>query len=838
MRPLQLFHFTPSLMSPETLEDLFVRREPLAQRLTALIRESALTQNKHHTLLIGPRGIGKTHMVALVYYRIRAMADLRDRLRVAWLREEEWGVESFLDLLLRICRALQEEYPDTFPADRVESLYQQESGAAQRLAERLLQEFVGGRTLLLLVENLDDLFKGIGDKGQRQLRAFIQETSFSTILATSQSLFNGVSRQTAPFYGFFRVQHLPEFTVEDAILLLKNIAHLREDPPLAAFIDTPSGRARVRTVNHLAGGNPRVYVIFSEFLTRESLDELVEPFMKTLDELTPYYQARMSHLSVQQRKIVEFLCDRGAAATVKEIARRCFITSQTASSQLKELKEKGYVHADPLGPTGRDTYYELREPLMRMSLEVKKSRSGPIRLIVDFLRLWYPVTELRHQLDTCKPEARLEREYLTQAIKVAEESPDPRVRECRKAFNDYVSRQLFMEAMGVANELVALQSDATSYSDRGFCLIALGRTEEALRDFETALEKDASHTEAWTNRGAALVCLGQYEEALASLNRVAELDPNTAIIWIGMATTYEGLGQLDQALRALDEAIKIGFREFKTAKSEEEYAWIKRGKLLTRLTRYGEALASLENATQVSPCSEEAWLERARVLFRMERLEEAASCCDEAVKCNPASWYAWYNKGQLFAAQKRYMEAVDCYNRAIEHDSKVDCPHLDRVQAFFELRRFAEGFVSLADALERFTGRPEHLVNHTIPLVKSLFTCASHDEWGQYAGALVELYSKHDAAVVLAVALGGSVSYVLLPDVSRTLIDNWYGAWKSATEHLPVFEAPLRLMDAAIRYNDTQDKRVLLELPAEERKILEGLLKPEEKDRGEDIGER
>ncbi|MGB8691786.1 MAG: hypothetical protein WCD53_31290 [Microcoleus sp.] len=46
-------------------------------------------------------------------------------------------------------------------------------------------------------------------------------------------------------------------------------------------------------------------MIFAEFLTRDSLDKLVKSFLRTLDELTPYYQARMAWLSPQQRKILD-----------------------------------------------------------------------------------------------------------------------------------------------------------------------------------------------------------------------------------------------------------------------------------------------------------------------------------------------------------------------------------------------------------------------------------------------------------------------------------------------------------------------------------------------------
>ncbi len=65
--------------------------------------------------------------------------------------------------------------------------------------------------------------------------------------------------------------------------------------------------------------------------------------MKLLDDLTPYYQSRIKMLSSQQRKIIEYLVDHREAVIVKDIATWCFATPQTISSQLKDLKGKGYV---------------------------------------------------------------------------------------------------------------------------------------------------------------------------------------------------------------------------------------------------------------------------------------------------------------------------------------------------------------------------------------------------------------------------------------------------------------------------------------------------------------
>ena len=496
-----IYRYTPSLMSPETLEAIFVQRHRLVDDLIELIRESALTANKHYRLLVGMRGIGKTHTIAIIHHRLAKMDDLRDRLLIAWLQEEEWGVSSFLDLLLRILRSLAKAYSIEYEAklkQQVEFLYELSFAEAEQEAGRILREFARGRTLLLLIENLDELFKGLGDIGQKQFRAYLQNYGFVTILATAQSLFDDISLQAHPFYGFFYPYALEKLTLNEACSLLSKIAELEDDFDLKEFIQSSVGRDRIAAIHHLAGGNHRVYVIFSQFLTRESLDNLVDPFMQTLDDLTPYYQARMQWLSVQQRKIVEVLCDHCHPITVKEIAKACFITHQTASSQLKDLREKGYVTSEIIG---RESFYELQEPLMRICLEVKKHRGEPIKLFVDFLRVWYTQDELKQQLE--------------------------------KLLN------------------------AHDWYSRGRILTRLNYQQEALESYQKAIHLNLDTSDLWFRYGLAQHNLSYHEEALQSFNKTLEFNRDSYLPWLFKSVMLYNLSRFNEALTACDKAIEL-----------------------------------------------------------------------------------------------------------------------------------------------------------------------------------------------------------------------------------------------------------------------------------------
>ncbi|PCI22149.1 MAG: hypothetical protein COB67_13595, partial [SAR324 cluster bacterium] len=409
--------YSPSLMSDEALEATFIQRHKLIKRIVGLVCDDVETGSRHFSLLIGPRGVGKTHFIALLHSRLLQKEELQENLLIAWLREEEWGVTTFLDFLLRVIRSLKPESQDPSFPEKLEAIYDHSVERAEEILGDLLHEYVGDRLLLVLTENMDDLFNGLKNEGQSKLRAYLQERNFISIVGTSPSLFHGISRQVSPFYGTFRIHHLEKLTIDEAEEMLIKIADYREDTELSDFIKTPSGRARVRAIHHLAGANHRIYSILSQFLNRESLDQLVDAFMSTLDDLTPYYQSRMTSLPQQPRKIVELLCDLRGAIPVKRIAQRCFLKHQTVSSQLKILKEKGYVRSETLG---RESYYELQEPLMRLCVEVKKNRAEPIRLLVDFLRIWYSLDDLKLSLTTLNKDSWLEREYIQRALKTDE----------------------------------------------------------------------------------------------------------------------------------------------------------------------------------------------------------------------------------------------------------------------------------------------------------------------------------------------------------------------------------------------------------------------------------
>jgi tetratricopeptide (TPR) repeat protein len=562
--------FTPSLMSHAELETIFVQqnRQALAQEVFEKIILSATTQAKHYALLVGMRGMGKTHMVALIYYRLLAefekAPELKEKLVIAWLREEEWGVDSWLDLVSRILRALAIEEPQakSLLAELKRISVEGSIEQAAINAKQFLKRAIGQRTLLLIMENLDDLFKGLGVKGQQYLRSFLQQDSCCTILATTPALFDGVQSRAQPFFGFFHTRDLARLEVSEAIEMLTKIATLGGQEDLASFLQTPLGRARVRAVHHLAGGNPRLYMLFSQFITRDALDSLVKAFMKMLDDLTPYYQARMKELSNQQRKVVELLVDRRHPVMVKEIAAECFIDAGTAASQLRDLRGMGYVEAEQ---NGRESFYELREVLMRLCLEVKKQRGQWVEIFLEFLRIWYPPWERKGQLE------------LTQLVKAEQ----------------YIKAQsLLPQLIGQSDEQTEKSGLSTIFQFLEGCeLLKSEKHSEALAVFDSLLAEDGNHADAWNGRGISLLRLGRYEEAIASYDKALLINPENYYVSYNKGFTYFKWGKYTESIDCFDKSIAL--------QSDNYNSWHSKGIVQFVMGNHPDALTAWQQAFQI-----------------------------------------------------------------------------------------------------------------------------------------------------------------------------------------------------------------------------------------------
>ena len=386
MSTTSISRFTPSTMPEDLLERLFVVRQPILGRLMDRVANLGTTPSPHHTLLVGPRGAGKTHIISLVYHRSKKLIAQGSGFQIAWLPEDPWTIMSYRHLLSEILRAIN-------PDQRHQSRDEAELDAQLRA---VIKE---NGPILILAENFDQILDALGEQGQQKLRHLLQTGSNILIIGSTTRLDRNLSDHSHPFFGFFDTIRLTPFSPEEARKMLAALAIEGKDDRLKNKLSDDATLSRICTIAHLAGGQPRLWALLGSALTVEQLDHLAELLLSRFDDLTPYYQEQLSRLSPQQRLVIAELASADRPLAVKELAGRIGADQRSVAKTVSDLTDRGWL--EPVSTIfanlldRRRTYYELAEPLARLAFQIKESRGEPLPLVIDFLINWFDADQLR-----------------------------------------------------------------------------------------------------------------------------------------------------------------------------------------------------------------------------------------------------------------------------------------------------------------------------------------------------------------------------------------------------------------------------------------------------------
>lgn len=376
--------FSPRALDPEQLERLTVAREDLLSQLQTKVVDAVVSGQARFDLLLGPRGAGKSHIVGVLEGRLRASPQLVGRALVV-APPEELHPTSLVGLLAQLLREFPDD-PELGPAEAaLRSLQRQRDGNQEQRAVDLIRGRLGGRALIILLENLDELFGVLGHDGQQRLRNVLQTERRWSILASSRSLVPAFTKYKAPFHGTFNLHPLEPLTPEQCRDMLAALADAHSESSLAELLRTSKGLARVRGIHHLLGGNPRAMTFVFRQLDEHRLDHFELALANLADELKPYFQEQMTRLSPAQRAVMEILAESWRPLTVTELAERSFSKQASTSGALRHLRRDALVQALDVG---RERYYELGDPLHRLA----RANERPREAIVAFTRVirwWY-----------------------------------------------------------------------------------------------------------------------------------------------------------------------------------------------------------------------------------------------------------------------------------------------------------------------------------------------------------------------------------------------------------------------------------------------------------------
>jgi tetratricopeptide (TPR) repeat protein len=212
----------------------------------------------------------------------------------------------------------------------------------------------------------------------------------------------------------------------------------------------------------------------------------------------------------------------------------------------------------------------------------------------------------------------------------------------------------------------AVQADNTRWRaihNRGVLLAQSGEFEKAFDDFSRTIQTNPKFAKAYSNRGALFVVAGNIQPALQDYKQAIELDPELAVAHRGLGRACHLDGQMDAAIEHYNEAVRLS--------PNDSYAIASRADVLTDLGQYAEASLEYERAIKTDPNSGHAhsgsaWLlatcpdasirnpelaiERAKTAIEITGGDDAASLDTLAA--------ALANSGNFAAAKQTVQQAV------------------------------------------------------------------------------------------------------------------------------------------------------------------------------------
>jgi tetratricopeptide (TPR) repeat protein len=113
------------------------------------------------------------------------------------------------------------------------------------------------------------------------------------------------------------------------------------------------------------------------------------------------------------------------------------------------------------------------------------------------------------------------------------------------------------EAEGYFRRALAGADDPITHYNLGLLLSLTGRLDQAIAQYEKALDRDAGHSEARMNLAAALVRRGQVDRASRELVRLVNDDPENAVARTNLGLLLAQQGQTARARAELTEALRL-----------------------------------------------------------------------------------------------------------------------------------------------------------------------------------------------------------------------------------------------------------------------------------------
>lgn len=209
----------------------------------------------------------------------------------------------------------------------------------------------------------------------------------------------------------------------------------------------------------------------------------------------------------------------------------------------------------------------------------------------------------------------------------------------------YAEQENYQEAIEAFSEVInALKPDlAETYFQRGLIYHRLGDYEQAVADYNKAIESNPELVGAYRKLAHVYYELGDYEQSIANCNRVIELAPDDTEAYVMRGIGYYSSGDSEQAFQDFDTYLET---DPNPARAYNNVAW---ALAYTLDTNYEQALEFALRSVELDSYSYNQDT-LALVYYKLEQYEKALEHYSIALSLNNENLTSYKGRGDVYLA--------------------------------------------------------------------------------------------------------------------------------------------------------------------------------------------
>jgi len=253
----------------------------------------------------------------------------------------------------------------------------------------------------------------------------------------------------------------------------------------------------------------------------------------------------------------------------------------------------------------------------------------------------------------------------------------------------------------VFNLLAGFQAQAQAHNSLGTALVQADRVDEAISQYQKALEIQPNHMDARFNLGNAFLQTGRVDTAITQYQKALEIQPNHIEARFALGSAFAQTGRMDDAISQYQKVLEI--------RPNHMDARLGLGKALVQEGRVGEAISQFQDAMRINPNSAPAHNNLGIVLLGKGKVDEAVALFQQALIIDPDYAGANTSLGNVLLQKGKVDEATEHFQKALQKEPDSAVAHNSLANALMQKGKLDEAIAHFQRALEIQPGAaPSH----------------------------------------------------------------------------------------------------------------------------------